>query len=244
MISTIDTNFKMYSDTPDKKDPDTYSRTLRDYHLYLWSKPLPNGKIFSLTAKQIAPYYLYHSSALGDFCLSSDSITHTYSKWTRKRIANIVKAISKADIDNFFDLGSTIGGYIIFPANPINHQPTINGIRGMHAQIMDRFDFTLECIRRWYTGLENPLSAHLDRYSNYFQLFGNFQGYYRFFLFDDLVDSDSGNIRFWLPFTEFGKTDPLPADEAEYWSYMKNVSEFIKNRNSRIASVCAHCSQK
>ena len=230
----IDTAFKMYSDTSDKKDPDTYSRTLCDYHLLLWSKPLPNGVMFKLTMKQKAPYYLYHSSDLGDFRLASDNIIHTYSRWKRKSMVEIINQIPKNDIDIFFDLASTIGGYVIFPANRIDRKPTINGIRGIDSQIYDRFDLTLECIRRWYNGKESPLSTHLDRYSSFFLLFKDFRGYLEYFLLDDLVDTDSGNVRFWLPFSDFGKTSPLPANVDEYKIYMKNVLKFTKSRNLRI----------
>ena len=44
----IDITFDMFSDTPEGKDPDTWSPTLRKYHQTLWNKRLPNGKIFSL----------------------------------------------------------------------------------------------------------------------------------------------------------------------------------------------------
>ena len=40
---TIDINFDVYSDTPEGKDPDSFSPTLRKYHKILWSKSLPNG---------------------------------------------------------------------------------------------------------------------------------------------------------------------------------------------------------
>ena len=230
----------MYSDTPVGKDPDTYSRMLCNYHLFLWSKQLPNGKVFSLSAKQTPPYYLHHNSDIGEFWLSSDGILHTYSKWTNGPMAGIVNSLPRTDIDAFYDLASTIGGYIIFPAAQIDRKPTINQIRGTHPRINDRFDFTLECIRRWYCEIESPLSTHLDRYCNYFQMFGDFQGYLRFFLLDDLVDADSGNIRFWLPFMDFGKTAPLPANTAEYRVYMKNVSAFAMARNSRIAEWAQH----
>jgi hypothetical protein len=68
-MASIDIAFKVYSDTPDNKDPDTYSRTLSDYHKLLWDKPLPCGKRFSLTSNQVPPYYMRHSSDLGDFWL-------------------------------------------------------------------------------------------------------------------------------------------------------------------------------
>jgi len=232
----------MYTDTPRKsngegRDPDTYSRTLRDYHLLLWSKPLPNGKHFKLTAKEKPPYYFQHNSDLGEFWLSSDAITHTYKNRANTSMAGIIDKIT--DIDAFYDLGSTIGAYIIFPANMINKQPTMNMIRGTHRKIDDRFDFTLECIRRWYLGTDSPLFKHIDRYSSFFNLFDNFISYYSFFLLDDLVDNKSGQIRFWLPFEDFGITKPLPVDVDEYNEYMSNVMQFINARNARIVSACS-----
>ena len=49
----FDVNFDPRSDTPLKsdgtnEDPDGYSKTLNLYHKLLWSKQLPNGKIFEL----------------------------------------------------------------------------------------------------------------------------------------------------------------------------------------------------
>ena len=43
---TIDISFNVFSDTPEGKDPDSFSATLRKYHHILWSKQLPNGKEF------------------------------------------------------------------------------------------------------------------------------------------------------------------------------------------------------
>ena len=39
----FDAGFDLRSDTPEGKDPDTYSPTLRRYHRMLWSKELPSG---------------------------------------------------------------------------------------------------------------------------------------------------------------------------------------------------------
>ena len=57
------------SDTPNGKDPDSYSNTLRKYHQFLWSKPLPNGSIFNLDINK--PKVLHHKSNLGEFVLSN-----------------------------------------------------------------------------------------------------------------------------------------------------------------------------
>ena len=42
----IDITFNVFTDTPEGKDPDSFSPTLRKYHHILWNKKLPNGKIF------------------------------------------------------------------------------------------------------------------------------------------------------------------------------------------------------
>ena len=84
----IDINFNFYSDTPEGKDPDSYSPTLRNYHKILWSKALPNGSKFELDDK--TPNLLHHKSELGEFFLSSDSIAHTYSNI--KSTTNIINS--------------------------------------------------------------------------------------------------------------------------------------------------------
>lgn len=122
---------------------------------------------------------------------------------------------------------------LIFPAKRINGNPTINAIRGMHGWIRDRFDLTLECIRRWYVGEDNPLFKDLDRYKSYLELFVNFKGYIDFFLLNDLIDIDY-KVKFWLPFLDFGITQPLPRDIKEYREYMINVKVFVEKRNQRI----------
>ncbi|MCE0488130.1 hypothetical protein LVO85_14945 [Ornithinimicrobium sp. EGI L100131] len=70
--SLIDTTFDVRTEAGGR-DPDSHSATLRRYHQLLWSKPLPNGAAFDLDAR------LHHKSELGEFWLSSDAITHTYS---------------------------------------------------------------------------------------------------------------------------------------------------------------------
>ena len=216
-----------------KRDPDGHDPVLRDHHQLLWSKTLPDGRMFNLTVSTYKPYRLFHSSDAGDFSLSSDCITHSYSRIKNKQMKEIINNFPKNEIDSFFDLACTIGGYIVFPSNKVNNQPTINGLRGINSMIKDRFDFTLECIRRWYIGEMSPLRDCFNRYRDFFQLFGDFNGYVKFFLLDDLVD-DRGQVKFWLPFKDFGVTRPLPSSVDEYKKYMKNVSDFVKARNAQI----------
>ena len=55
----IDTTFDFNTDA-NGGDPDSTSPTLRSYHKYLWSKPLPNGEMFELSIK--SGTYLFHHS--------------------------------------------------------------------------------------------------------------------------------------------------------------------------------------
>ena len=211
MSNIIDINFNVYSDTPEGKDPDSYSSTLRNYHKILWSKPLPNGSIFDLDDK--TPMLLHHKSELGEFFLSSDSIGHTYSRI--QNMSHIINKVPSEEIDSFFSLCSTIGGYIIYPSKRVDNQMTINGARGTNGKIKDRFDLTLECIRLHYINEESPLSDTLKRYTSFFKLFDNFQGYIDFFLLQDIVTEDYSSIKYLIPFNSF-ENSPLPSDVDEY----------------------------
>lgn len=223
----IDTSFKFYSDARGK-DPDYASPTLRKYHKILWNKPLPNGIFFELSDKKSGTY-LYHKSELGEFFLGSDAITHSYGhhkrkKWLTEQIPN--------EVDELFEAGSTIGAYIIFPNNRIEGNNTINQARGVNRLIDDRFDLTLECIRRFYIGQTSPLFDTLLKYKDFFDLFDNFIGYVHFFLLDDLIDENQ-QIKFYLPFDDFN-TPPVFSNTSEYLFYKKGVMDFIRSRNRRI----------
>ena len=50
---------------------------------------------------------------------------------------------------------------------------TINGARGVNHKIQDRFDLTLECIRRFYLNEFSPLKDTLNRYKTFFKLCKN-----------------------------------------------------------------------
>lgn len=228
----IDTTFNFYSDARGG-DPDSTSPTLRKYHRILWSKLLSNGKTLELFDNK-SGVYLHHKSDIGEFFLGSDAITHSYKyhkrkHWLTKQIPN--------EVDELFNTGSTIGGYTIFPNNRIDGGQTINQARGVNSFIDDRFDLTLECIRRFYSEEKSPLYETLLRYKNFFDLFENFIGYINFFLLEDLVDDDQ-KIKFYLPFNDF-KTSPKFTDINDYLVYKKGVMNFIKSRNKRIESYTA-----
>jgi hypothetical protein len=231
MNGKIDVRFDVRTDSAGK-DPDQRSATLRRYHQILWSKPLPNGIMFDLEVSTPG-VYLHHKSALGEFELSSDSIVHPFDYWVRTEA--LIKQIPKQDLDEFNNIGSTIGGFVVFPSNPMAGRRTINMARGGSRQIDDRIDLTLECIRRYYSGGLSPLAATLASYDEFFSLFVDFEGYVEFFLMQDLLTLDQG-VKFFLPFSNFD-TPTLPSTVDEYQAYRESVTKFVAARNDRIHAV-------
>ena len=224
----IDTEYLVYTDSKGK-DPDIFSPTLKKYNQFLWSKTLPCGTNFELQIGK-PKTYLYHKSNLGEFFLSSDTITHTYSKW--KRLSHITEKVPLSEIKSFSDSCCTVSSHLIFPSNR-EGKMNINGARGINAKINDRFDLTLECIRRYYLKEESPLYEVLLRYSDFFELFENFKGYVEFFLLQDLVSNNYEKINFYLPFDNF-KRSPIPVNLNEYLIYKNKVLEFVEARSKRI----------
>jgi hypothetical protein len=220
--------FDFRTDTPFGEDPDSHSSTLRRYHQLLWSKPLPGGDPFDLHADKWGAY-LYHRSELGEFFLSSDAVIPTFSHKCRR----IISQLPEGEFEAFYTLGYTIGGMMIYPSNKVDGMLTINGARGFHPRISDRFDLTLECIRRHYIGEPSPLAETLGRYRDFFAVFGNFPGYVDFFLLQDLVTADRLAVKFCMPFEDF-KTPAVPQGIDAYNEYRRLSMDFIAARNRRI----------
>ena len=217
---------------PRRHDPDRDSPILRQYHRFLWSKELPNGTVFELDASGPKSRYLVHDSELGRFRLASDAITTRMNNRARHLLAQI------CDSELPPHPGYTIGSSIVFPANKVDGRRTINGERGCNRKIDDRFDLTLECIRRFYLGEPSPLGATFGRYERFFTLFEDFRGYVHFFLLQDLVDSEE-HVRFWLPFDDF-RTAGAPKDVESYLAFRHATLDFIDARNRRISEWAAH----
>jgi hypothetical protein len=225
----IDITFDFRSDTPPGRDPDAFSPTLRRYHQLLWSKLLPSGVPFELDVS--TPSYLHHLSELGEFWLSSDAVIPTFSR--EPRLAHIIDQIPDVEREAFNRIGYTIGGMMVFPANRVGRKMTINMARGCHPKIKDRFDLTVECIRRHYLEKLSPLSEPLSRYADFFGLFGDFAGYLDFFYLQDLVHEGTATVKFFMPFEDFTGS-PLPGTLDAYLAYRQHAIEFIKSRNRRI----------
>jgi hypothetical protein len=227
MHTDIDVTFDVRRDTPKGKDPDTHSQTLRRYHRMLWSKPLPSGSLFALD-DTTPGCYLHHKSAAGEFFLSSDSVIPTYS------YREDILSVTSADALEAFDaIGYTIGGMMVFPAFQIDRRWTINQARGCNRLIADRFDLTLECIRRHYGKGASPLSNVLDRYADFFGLFQDFRGYVEFFLLQDLVTPDCSAVKLAPPSNNFSRS-PVPSTVDEYQAYREASVAFVEARNKRI----------
>ncbi len=227
MRSDIDITFDFRRDTPEGKDPDSHSPTLRRYHLLLWSKPLPGGERFALD--DVTPgCYLHHRSTLGEFRLASDAVIPTF-RWNDR----IKRLIPAEELAAFNAAGYTMGGMMLFPGNPVDRKWTINQARGCTKPIGDRFDLTLECIRRHYRNESSPLGEVLARYAAFFALFRDFRGYVDFFLLQDLVTEDGSAVRIAPPFDDFGGS-PIPGSVEEYRAYEHASLAFIAARNQRI----------
>ena len=155
-------------------------------------------------------------------------------------MAHIIEQIPEVERKEFMRIGYTIGGMMVFPASKVGGAMTINGARGCNARIADRFDLTVECIRRHYLDQASPLSDTLARYADFFRPFRDFRGYVDFFLLQDLVNEGT-TVKFFTPFDDFTGS-PLPGTLDAYLGYRHRAIEFIESRNRRIAAcVCAGC---
>ena len=160
----IDITFDFRSDSRGK-DPDGYSPTLNAYHKILWSKELPNGEVMDLQSGR-APF----AFSWKDFWFSSDTIIIEMTHLKNKKIIDQVRErISDFDeyIEHLLHRSYTIGSMVIFPV----HNNSMNQRKGTNPRIADRWDLTLECIRRHYAGEESPLSNVIESDKAFYDLF-------------------------------------------------------------------------
>lgn len=222
----IDITFDFRSDSKGP-DPDTSSPTLKSYHQALWSKPLPNGQVLRLTTDNCS--YL----RWGDMFFGSDSITASF-RWHQKLMEKIEPSIPSFSefLENYLHKTYTIGGTIIFP----KHTGSINQARGCSSKIRDRWDLTLECIRRFYNGEDSPLNDIFQKDAVFFELFVDFKGYVDFFFLQDCVD-ENYRVKLWLD-TPLFEDNPMPRNVDEYLSWIDSQLDFVEKRAKRIANYC------
>jgi len=112
----------------------------------------------------------------------------------------------------------------------------MNQARGCSRKISDRWDLTLECIRRYYQGEPNPLKSVFEKDDSFFNLFVDFKGYVDFFFLQDCVD-ENYNVNFWLD-TPLWDTFPMPKTLEEYHSWIAHEMDFLEKRARRIQEYC------
>lgn len=208
-------------------DPDADSQRLYVAHQILWNKKLPIGKVLDLKITGDKYGRLLLKNNLCDNFSSDRMCPHFDGKYNNR----FDGWLSDFEKEDFKYKVRTIGGHIIFPAHKRNGF-TINQARGVNKIISDRFDLTLECIRRFYRKEQSPLFDTFMRYSNFFDLFIDFNGYVDFFILQDFVD-EKEQVKFSLPHDNFIRS-PLPQTVDEYKLYKNHTINLINSRNKRI----------
>ena len=157
-------------------------------------------------------------------------------------------SLYKKFIWDYLQYANTIGGFMLFP----RHDCSINQARGMSDRIQDRFDLTLECIRRMYENgfftNTNPLFDISKEDKEFFEMFGSFENYAKFFclneswvekgkvlnlLYDDENKDKTGRNVKTLDEWDFSQ-EPLPRDSDEWWEFYENIMDRLKERNDLI----------
>ena len=212
-------------------DPDRSSPTLKAYHQLLWSKQLPNGECMNLEKGKGLYYLTWKNFDFGSDTFIVDFRYFKY-KYMIDQVASRVEDF-RAYFEDLTRKSYTIGAMIIFP----RHIRSMNQMRGMNRRISDRWDLTMECIRRYYAGEESPLSKTIESDKAFFDLFVDFKGYVDFFLLQDCVSEDYSKVDIWCGDASFEKS-ALPETIDDYFKFIQNEYEFLEKRNARIAEYC------
>ena len=212
-------------------DPDVVSPMLREYHRLLWSRELPNGEVMNLKSGSGSNYLVWNGFRFG-----SDSIIVSFRYRKYKQIIDqVAERVTdyKVYYEDFLRKSYTIGGSIIFP----KHQSSMNQNRGTNPFISDRWDLSLECIRRYYNGEKSPLYETILADKVFYDLFVDFKGYVDFSFLQDCVSGDYSKVNIWCgnaDFSEYG----LPKTVDEYFIFIDKEMEFLEKRNQRIKDYC------
>lgn len=231
----IDVNFNFTTDTSgfwdgfwdsglgnhcDNCDPDAISKTLKEYHRILWSRKLPNGQVMKLADNGD---YL----GWGDFRFASD-ILITGQRY--ERIRKVLEDVPnyRQFVEEFVRKAYTIGNFIIWP----KHNNSINQVRGTCPGICDRFDLTLDCIKKYYNGETSELYDVLVGDKKFFDLFVDFNGFVDFFYLGAWVDKEYKVINL-SPGNDV-LPDNSPKNSTAYIKYVENALGVIEQRNNDI----------
>lgn len=138
-------------------DPDTDSIKLYETHQHLWNQELPNKETLVLNTLVLGQRFkrILLKNNLCDNLSSDRMCPHFVGKYKGK----FDDWLSESEKNEFKYTVRTIGGHIIFPAHRRNGF-TINQARGINRKICDRFDLTLECIRRFISVNQALFSIH------------------------------------------------------------------------------------
>ena len=236
---SIDISFDFSTDTPGywdhfwenngghgsggKNDPDALSPTLRLYHKILWSRELPCGRNMELELPKDG-YLRWNNLYFG-----SDSITTSFRDETFPLIEELEKLPGyREKMEAYIHKTYTIGGMMIFPV----HHYSFNQARGMHRKICDRWDLSLECIRRFYAGEESPLSKQLKSDAGFYELFNDFRGFVDYFYLQDCVTEDY-QVQMWMEGIPFERP-VFPQSLEEYCAFLQKELDYVEKRNKRI----------
>lgn len=113
------------------------------------------------------------------------------------------------------------------------HANSINQRRGINAKIHDRWDLTMECIRRYYAGEDSPIQRTLERDKNFFDLFVDFKGYVDYFFLNDCVSEDYSSVNIWLGKSDFS-SKALPQTVEDYFLFLERQDQFLEKRRARM----------
>ena len=99
---------------------------------------------------------------------------------------------------------------------------------------------TLECIRRYYIGVDSPLYSTIKADRAFFDLFCDFKGYIDFFYLQDCVTDDYSAVHIWQGKGDFSES-PYPQNVGQYLDWIDTQLEFTEKRNRRIAVSVENC---
>ena len=250
-IVEIDKSFPDFDMQP---DTDTTNPELYNAIAKLWDR----GQLAGIRANGCELFYVDAQTG-ARYTFGSDCMINLYTDYDETgggpaELRNALKQIKQqSEIVANYDKYYPIGASIIFPRNcdkfPRINWDTINTARGRRRIIGDRIDLTMECIRLYYKGQESPLSDIFnDKINQWFLgLFGSFAEYTEFFMLNDLIDAN-GNVKFFLPFDCFQKTESgwslvcngkerqhaYPISDQEWWTLFNNEISFMNARSTRI----------